>query len=59
MGACQRKKQDVMSQVPQDTVLAALVISDIDEKINKFELVKHRKTNHVEIDPYKLSQEFK
>ena len=32
MGACQRKKQDVMSQVPQDTVLAAIMISDIDEK---------------------------
>ena len=29
------------------------MISDIDEKVNKFELVKHRKTNHVEIDPYK------
>ena len=23
------------------------------KKVNKFELVKHRKTNHVEIDPYK------
>ena len=32
MDACQRKKQDVMSQVPQDTVLAAIMISDIDEK---------------------------
>ena len=29
------------------------MISDIDEKVNKFELVKHRKTNNVEIDPYK------
>ena len=23
------------------------------KKVNKFELIKHRKTNNVEIDPYK------
>ena len=57
MGACQRKKQDIMSGDPQDTVLAAILfvimISDIDEKVNEFELVNHKKTNNIEVDPYK------
>ena len=34
MGACQRKKQDIMSGDPKDTILAAILfiimISDID-----------------------------
>ena len=40
MGACQRKKQDIMSGDPQDTVLAAILfvimISDIDNKIKNY-----------------------